>query len=436
MVKVYSNSYIKDILAIAALSGAHVHENEMNRLSNLPIHRDKSTSGISISKIFKEFWDELYALYKDNIRPSIVKNVEAMIRCRDFYYGYTYFECKNCDNYHILGFSCNSRFCSSCGKRYRDQRALNIQSKLINVPHRHFVFSVPFNLRPLFWKCRKLFDCLFKSVNEALLITLGRSKKEKHNDYRLGYVAFLHTYGRSLNMHPHLHVLLAEEKIDRFGNSKRNFFFPFEMLRKTFRNRFLNNANNVIKKHGSKSLYREFNILRTKIMKQYKDGFYIHGPKLNNKNNIIKSSKSAADYISRYASHPPISERNILELNIENKTVTWTYTPHENDNEPVIITEHVFDFIKKLIIHIPDSNTHILRYYGFYANRATNRIKNHRKLVAQFKIKQLKLELKWRIMIKKSYLFDPLICHCGSLMTINYDMSYYGENNWRYDKDG
>ena len=32
-----------------------------------------------------------------------------------------------------------------------------------------------------------------------------------------------------------------------------------------------------------------------------------------------------------------------------------------------MVTEHVFSFMQRLIIHIPDKGFHLIRYQGFYA---------------------------------------------------------------------
>lgn len=418
----------RDLLAIAAMNGKNVYENEITKLSNLKIFRNKNnTQSVTINDIFRLYWEPFKKRFKHLLRDSIIKNVESMIACRDLSKGYLFFECPNCPYYHLVGFSCKSRFCSSCGHKYRDERSINIQNKLINVPHRHFVFSVPYDLRPFFWKCRALFDVLFKSVNEAFDRVIKKSRKDIKDDRRVGYVAFLHTSGRSLNMHPHLHVLLAEATIDRFGSKKKQFFFPFEALRKTFMFRFLDNASEAIKKTNDKKLYREFNILRNKIPKIYKHGFYVHGPKLNGKSNNLKNAKDTANYISRYASHPPISEHNILKLNKDDHTVTWRYEPHESPGEVVTITESVFSFIGKLIRHIPDNKTHVLRYYGFYANRASKRLKLEHKLVRVNVIRVLRRNLNWRKMIVSTFKYNPLMCHCGGIMTLNIELSYYGD---------
>lgn len=383
--------------------------------------RSLNQNHISIQSIFKDYWDGLYALHHQNIRSSIVKNVRKMIDCKDLSKGYLFYECTSCDQYHMTGLSCHSRFCPSCGHKYRDERSLEIQKKLIDAPHRHFVFSIPFDIRPYFWRCRALFDCLFQSVNEALTKAIRNSKADKKNDVRLGFISFLHTSGRSLNLHPHLHVLLAEKKVDRNGKMKNIFYFPFARLRKTFMFVFLKNASNAIKLSGDDKLYKSFNILRTKIVKTYQDGFYTYGPKIKEKQKL-SGLKKIADYIARYASHPPIAESNILYLNHETETITWQYTDHK-DHKVIKVEEHVYKFIAKLIPHILDDKFHQIRYYGFYANR-TKRVKDAQKLVCEKTIQHSKHNLKWRILIMMNFKFDPLMCHCGSKMVLNLNSSY------------
>lgn len=413
----------RDLLALAAKSGHTVYQNEFNRLSNQKYVRSLSHNHVLIQDVFRDYWPEFKIKHLDNLRPSIVENVESMISCKDLSKGHIFYECPKCDNFKMIGLSCHSRFCASCGHKYRDMRSIEIQKKLLNVTHRHFVFSVPFDLRPFFWKCRELFDCLFKTVNDSLHHALKLSKKDLQDDYRLGFIAFLHTSGRSLNPHPHLHVLLAEALISKSGKKKNYYYFHFEYLRKTMMFMFLSNASACLKNHASKSLYREFNILRNKIKTQYKDGFYVYGPKDETKeHHKLYSIKLVADYIARYASHPPIAESNILSIDKINKTITWQYIDHETD-ETITVIDSIDTFISKLIRHIPDKGFHQIRYYGFYSNKS-NRTNDKPKLVSNSKIYFLKSKLVWRIMIIESFKFDPLLCACGSKMVINYELSY------------
>ncbi|HYF92183.1 MAG TPA: transposase zinc-binding domain-containing protein [Symbiobacteriaceae bacterium] len=42
-----------------------------------------------------------------------------------------------------MGFTCKSRFCPRCGKRYVDQWVEKQVETILNVSHRHTVFTIP-----------------------------------------------------------------------------------------------------------------------------------------------------------------------------------------------------------------------------------------------------------------------------------------------------
>ncbi len=53
------------------------------------------------------------------------------------------FICSKCEEHHDILLGCNSRLCSDCGKRYTDQWAKTLSSKMFDVPHRHAVMTLP-----------------------------------------------------------------------------------------------------------------------------------------------------------------------------------------------------------------------------------------------------------------------------------------------------
>lgn len=139
-------------LTKAAKAGEAVYQNEYNRLCNLSFARELNGQ-ITIQDIFKDFRDEFQIhckLKNKPIRESILINVDSMIHCKDFSKGYLFFECPSCHNIHIQGLTCHSRFCVSCGKKYRDARALEISKTCIRVPHRHITWTIAEELRDFF----------------------------------------------------------------------------------------------------------------------------------------------------------------------------------------------------------------------------------------------------------------------------------------------
>ena len=68
--------------------------------------------------------------------------------------------------------------------------------------------------------------------------------------------------------------------------------------------------------------------------------------------------------VVRYLGRPVIAYSRID--NYDGHNVTFHYNRHE-DNKLIIEPIPATDFIKKLIIHIPDKNFKMIRYYGLYA---------------------------------------------------------------------
>lgn len=418
----------RDILAFAALQGKDVYENELNKLLNLKANREPR---LSIQSIFQTYWPIFKPLFIDKLRPAIITNVERMIDCKNLAKGYLFYECPSCDQFHLQGLSCHSRFCVSCNQKYREKRTLAVQSKLLDVPHRHFVFSIARELRDYFRLYRGLFDVLFSSVNEALQSLVFSSKLAVKEDRRLGLIAFLHTFGRDLKFNPHIHVLVAERTLDLNLRLRDFSYFHFEKLRRHFQFALLRQISNHLKTHASKEVYNHFNRLRSFLISKYKKRFYTHGPQLKDYG-LLNSAKRISDYITRYASRPAISEERILSLNPSTHQITWVYDPHEDDHKSEddpsylgrkTITEHVFRFITRLIVHIPDQNFHTIRYFGFYANKSKKSVSSFKKLLSSAAVKLKRSRLNWLNMLKSIYKYQPILCSCGHTIKLNLDFS-------------
>ncbi|MBU3199817.1 transposase zinc-binding domain-containing protein [Clostridium estertheticum] len=48
-----------------------------------------------------------------------------------------------------IGFTCKSRFCSKCGKKYISEWVKKQVNKILDVLHRHCVFTIPAEYRIL-----------------------------------------------------------------------------------------------------------------------------------------------------------------------------------------------------------------------------------------------------------------------------------------------
>lgn len=119
-------------------------------------------------------------------------------------------------------------------------------------------------------------------------------------------------------------------------------------------------------------------------------------------------------------------------MNSEKKnTVTYHYNRHEDDVY-VSKTEDAHQFIVDLVMHCPDKNFKMVRYYGFYSNAYAKKLDNiykcltkkgkktHRRKQRRHDTKEEQKKYKFRYSMITSYNRDPVKCKCRAIMLPTY----------------
>lgn len=324
------------------------------------------TTGV-IASIFEDHWDSTYQTNKlviDRSRPNSNKEIHKIIDCFNKNLGCSLYECPNCHDIIFVGHTCKSRFCSSCGYKYKNNRVESIMQTAYNCNHRQIVFTIPKQLRNyFFYHFEVRINILFKAVRNTIYSILNdsykRNKKgilKKYSSrvkYTPGFFAFLHTFGRDLKWNPHIHILIAELKLGNNGSCVNWNFFDYDALSKRFQN--------ILLKLLSKALGKSFSKMKTFLYSNFPNGFYVYAePK------EFKDIKSGVEYVTRYCGRVPISENRIV--NYDGSTVTFSYIAHE-DNKYHEVSLNASQFIMILLRHLLPSQFKIIRYYGFYRKK-------------------------------------------------------------------
>lgn len=348
-----------------------------------------------LQKIFTDHYEEIkYILHPRNTE---MENIDKMINCGDPAFGGAMYGCPDCGEFKFVPFRCHSRFCPSCGTKYAMERTTKMSFKLVNVQHRHCVFTIDEHLRPFFLENRDLLNCLFHAVSSVILRLFHKMNKSKN--YTPGFIMVLHTFGRDLKWNPHIHCLLSEGGLSDDGFWKNVRHFNYTYLRNAFRTALLNEMEGII---GS-----SFKKTKALCYRNNEHGFYIYA----------KPSKCSPDtvvkYIGRYLGRPVIATSRIDKYDGEN--VTFHYNRHEDDAY-VEETLPVMDFIKRLIRHIPEKHFKMIRYGGLYArHREADKALNH--AIPKEKHKFFQSLTEWRNCFLLSFGYDPLKCpKCGTTM--------------------
>ena len=299
-----------------------------------------------IKIILEDHWHGFLKIYENKIRSNVKKEVEKVLKCKDTKYGFIELKCDKCNTKKKIGFTCKSRFCTSCGKIYTDNWIDNMLGNLI-------------------------------------------------------IVTVIHTFGRDLKWNPHVHMMVTEGGKGNITEWRHIRHISYESLRKRWQKILLDEITNI---SGNT---KEVKLIKNKLYKEKVKGFYVHA-KME-----IKSAKIAAKYVGRYVGRPAIVESRILKY--DGKNVTYKYTRHE-DNKVIVETVHVYEFIKRIIRHIPEKNFKMIRYFGIYSRRSKGKV-NFIKMIDKRILSIRKSIANWENRILAIAGVDPCKCpNCKNKM--------------------
>lgn len=71
---------------------------------------------------FKEFKDTMWNKVGKDMREQIESTVEKALNCGNIERGYIKHKCLDCGEKYIQGFTCKSKFCTKCGRKYFYQK--------------------------------------------------------------------------------------------------------------------------------------------------------------------------------------------------------------------------------------------------------------------------------------------------------------------------
>ena len=151
-----------------------------------------------LQDLFTDYYEEIkYTLHP---RDTEMENIDKMLGCGDPSFGGAMYACTHCGNLKFVPFRCHSQFCPTCGNKYSMERTTIMSLKLLNVTHRHCVFTIDENLRNFFLKDRSLLNCLFYAANSVVSRMFHKMNKSKN--FTPGFIMVLPTFGRDLKWIP------------------------------------------------------------------------------------------------------------------------------------------------------------------------------------------------------------------------------------------
>ncbi|MCC6932093.1 MAG: transposase zinc-binding domain-containing protein [Deltaproteobacteria bacterium] len=161
-------------------------------------------------------WDELFLETYGSLRPCVIKAMNEYQSCGILRFGCARAYCQSCKHSELVAFSCKKcGICASCAAKRSILFAENLHENiLLDQDHRHLVFSIPKRLRSYFKFDRTLLSILHKCARLAWTQYLNSIIP----DSTPSMVSSIHTAGRFLEFHPHVHSITLNGAIDKNSN--------------------------------------------------------------------------------------------------------------------------------------------------------------------------------------------------------------------------
>lgn len=300
----------------------------------------------AIQRIFREHGESYVRENARSLTEQHFKVMGAIRRCGTPAAGWIRFKCSDCATRHYVERSCGNRMCPSCqsGKtaEWLDKRLSE------QLPTHYFLitFTVPEELNPFFvHRPKEGFAAFFEAASGALK-TLAGNPRFLGVDLP-GFFGVLHTWGRTLNFHPHIHFVVPGGGIDRkkglWRSSREDFYAPGQALAKVFKGIF----RERIKHDGLEECVDPSVWARKWVVDCEAAG--------RNREGIVK-------YLAPYVFKTAVTDSRIAAVG--NGKVTFTYVK-SGSNRRRRMTLDAREFIRRYLMHVLPAGFMRIRYYGF-----------------------------------------------------------------------
>jgi hypothetical protein len=285
--------------------------------------------------------------FRASVLPSHVRALEDIALCRTSAMGGHLAACTQCGHEHLLYHSCRNRACPRCGHDATTRWLARQQQLLLPVPYFHVVFTLPSELRRLVRSHHKaLLSVLFRAAFESLVSLCA----DPHFlGARIGALAVLHTWTRTLEWHPHVHMLVPGGGLAPDGRTwvsvprrRKRFLVPERALAKRFRGQFLHLARRALP-----------NVPFPEI--PWDKRWVVFAKP------VVHGADKVLEYLGRYVHRTATSDKAIVAC--DERAVTFRYRD-SRDHRRKTMTLPAFEFLRRFLQHVPPKGFHRVRSFG------------------------------------------------------------------------
>jgi hypothetical protein len=299
----------------------------------------------AIQEIFRRHASAYLARFGARMPLEHKKVISAIIGCGSPANGALLYRCESCPQQQLLPRCCGNRHCPTC-QQYKAYAWLDTQLKG-QLPTHHFMltFTVPEPLRAFIRAHpRSGYGALFEASAGAIK-KLAPEPKFLGADAP-GFLGVLHTWGRQLHYHPHIHYLVPGGALStrdgRWHACSPGFYLPVHALSAIFRAKF-------------RDAMRALGLLDEIPDSVWEIDWNVNCQAVGNGQTTLK-------YLARYVFKVAISDQRIVAF--DDTRVVFRYRK-VHSNRPRIMRLTPFEFMHRFLQHVLPEGFMKVRSFGF-----------------------------------------------------------------------
>lgn len=300
---------------------------------------------VTLADILRQHGPAYGAAFNRQLLPSHRRAMRAIVQCRTEAVGGHVYTCDACDHTAYRYHSCRNRHCPQCQQDKAQSWLTRQQDLLLPVPYFLLTFTLPAALRPLARSRQRLiYNVLFRTAAAA---TQQLAQDPRFLGGTIGLMGILHTWGRNLSYHPHVHFLVPagawDGQVWRYGRHRR-FLLPVKALSILFRARF----SDALKRTDC------FAHVPRKVWRQ---DWVVHCQP-------VGRGKRALTYLARYVFRVALANSRLVS--VTEVGITFRYRP-TGSRKWRLCTLTPMEFLRRFLQHVLPKGFVKVRHYGFFS---------------------------------------------------------------------
>jgi hypothetical protein len=323
---------------------------------------------LEVAGIVRAHGDEYRRAHAETLSVGQKRVLRAIERCRTAALGGHLERCDQCGHERNAYNSCADRHCPKCQSLARAKWLEKRQAELLECEYFHVVFTLPAELAALaLQNKRQMYDLLFRATADTLQ---SIAADPQHLGAQIGFFCILHSWGQTLNFHPHLHCVVPGGGISLDGSRwvacRPGFFLPVKVLSHRFRKLYLRYLEQTYAA-GKLQFYGELQELSdpnsfARYLTPLIDSEWVVYAKAP-----FGGPDRVLDYLGRYTHRVAISNNRLEAL--KDGQVSFAYKDYKHEQRHKVMTISADEFLRRFLLHVLPDSFQRIRHYGLLGNR-------------------------------------------------------------------